>query len=235
MLQRASPAGACRSCQTLGASVPADEGFCSPEQFLAELRNSPAGRGATARAEVARLAAGSPGKAISIARSIEHPWYRCQALASVVEANPSHPSANQLLAESLASAYNQHEPNRVASVAFWPLRILVKSDLNEAIAHTIKLLGIIAQEPHGLRRLDGLSSILAAVVDAKQLRDAVLPRFLEASKVSHGWRTERIIDGAIHALAPHDRESAASLLASRPVTRQTRRSRALLSLSLIHI
>lgn len=204
----------------------------SPESEEA-FRQTLSGKGVAGRAEVSKLAASNPSKALATARRIEHPWYRCQAIASIVEANPSHRSAQSLLDEALQAAYAQEEPNRVASVAFWPLRLLVDVHAAGASAHVHKLLNIIAREPHGLRRLDGLASILAAVMSSAELRPRALEAFLQTAGACVGWRTERIIDSIVQALAPVDQVAAVELLASRSPSRSTRQRRDLLaSLSL---
>lgn len=185
-------------------------------------------QGVAARADVALLASRSASEALALARTIQHPWYRCQAIASIVEKNRSLSAAEALLNEALDAAYSQDEPNRVASVAFWPLVLLVQHDPLRAAEHTSRLLGIIASEPHGLRRLDGLCAILSAVVSVPKLREEVLSPLLETAKVSSGWRTERLMNGVIQVLIAHDRAAAMSVLQSRPTTRFTRESRELL-------
>lgn len=198
------------------------------ENSYAKPRASSPVQGASERADVARLAQRSAGEALALARKIGHPWYRCQAIASVVEENPSIRNASALLAEALEAAYSQDEPNRVVSVSFWPLRLLAKQYPVLAAENTARLLKIIADEPHGLRRLDGLCAILGAVVSQPELRQQVLAPLLEAAHVSSGWRTERLLNGVIQALVPYDRQAALSLLQSRPATRFTKESRALL-------
>ena len=185
--------------------------------------------GVVGRTEVSELAKEEPKKALQKARNIEHPWYRCQAISSIVEANPSDPGARSLLDEAFAAAYAQHEPNRVASVAFWPLRLLVGISPCHAVTRTKELLQVIAREPHGLRRLDGLQAILAATAASGELRQLTLAPFLAASQASQGWRTERIVNAAAEALIPFDRSAAMKLLSARSPSRYTRRSRALLS------
>lgn len=189
------------------------------------------GVGVAGRSEVARLAKNSPSQALAVARTVLHPWYRCQALASIVEANPSHPNSEEILNEALSAAYSQSEPNRVASVAMWPLKQLIHINVASASDHTTKLLKIIGQEPHGLRRLGGLQAILISVSPINELRDAVLQAFLETAQVSHGWRSERIIDSVISVIAPYARDQSVALLDSRPTTRFTKASRTLLGLS----
>lgn len=189
---------------------------------------SVSGKGVLGRAKTADLLKSDNRLALAAARKIEHPWYRCQALSSVAEACSSRAEAVSLLEEALDAAYAQGEPNRVASVARWPLRLLAKVDQTRAATHSARLLLIIAREPHGLRRLDGLCAILVGVASVESLRGAVLYAFSETAKASFGWRTERIIDLAACELIPFDREAAKALLASRGVTRYTRRSRMLL-------
>ena len=192
--------------------------FPLPES-IEELRKNPSGKGVVGRAEVARLSRTNTAEALAVARRIEHPWYRCQAISSVVEANPSIRSADKLLSEALDAAYSQAEPNRVASVAFWPLRLLVGKHPELAAIHTRRLLGVIAEEPHGLRKLDGVAGILGAVLCEEALRELALHAFRDAAAVSHGWRTERIVSSTAQALAPFDREAAEGLLASRSSNR----------------
>lgn len=203
----------------------------SPAQLIEKFRNSATGRGVAARARVAKLAKTNPGQAAQEARCIEHPWYRCQAISSIVEAHPRDGLAKQLLNEAFEAAYSQTEPNRVAAVSLWPLRLLVGLDANAAAKHTSRLVQVIEKEPHGLRKLHGLSAILIAVVSMEELRGQVLPQFVSAARESQGWRTERIIDVVAEVLAPYDRVAAIALLKSRNPSRYTKRSRELLSLT----
>jgi hypothetical protein len=202
--------------------------FLPSAEPSAQFRGSLEVLGVAARADVALLASDSAKKALALARTIKHPWYRCQAITSVVEKNRSFHGAVALLNEALDAAYSQNEPNRVASVSFWPLVLLAKLDPLNAAEHTSRLLGIIANEHHGLRRLDGLCAILNAVASVPELREQVLSPLLETAEVSSGWRTERLMNGVIQVLATQDRVTAMSVLQSRPVTRFTKECRTLL-------
>lgn len=195
----------------------------------AEFRQTLIGKGVAGRARVSELAAYDETAALQLARAIEHPWYRCQALSYIVETNRPHPQAIEILNEALTAAYSQSEPNRVASVARWPLQLLVCYSPEAAEVHVESLLEVISAEPHVLRRLDGIRAILLAVVPDAKLRERVLTPFFNTAKESKGWRTEKIVDLVATVLAEYDRESAARLLQSREVTRHTRNSRALLS------
>jgi hypothetical protein len=162
--------------------------------------------------------------ALRVARAIRHPWYRCQALAMIAESEPNARHRNELLEESVSAAYELTEPNRVVSVATWPLTHLIWSIPERAHAVVLHLLRIIATEPHGLRKLDGLSRMLFTVCGTPTLREQVLPPFLSAASASAGWRTERIIGCAVEVLANSDPTTAAALLSSRTPNRFSRRA-----------
>jgi hypothetical protein len=171
------------------------------------------------RAEVGKLLPSNPVAALDRARAIQHPWYRCQSLTNVAENEKSRSVAVRLLNEALRAAREQTEPNRVVSVASWPLRELVKRDASAARAVTEELLRTICTEPHGLRRLDGLNRILWAVADNAELRQLVQPAFSNAASQSAGWRTERTVAFMATYLAKWDRPFAQALLESREPNR----------------
>jgi hypothetical protein len=154
-------------------------------------------------------------RALRVARAIRHPWYRCQALSSVARAYESGPFALRLLEESLEAAYEQTEPNRIVTVASWPLGQLAKLDPMAAAAVVERLLAIIAEEPHGLRRLDGLARLIIAVASVSTLRELVQPVFVQTVTQSQGWRTERTVACVASFIASVDSAFARSLLASR--------------------
>jgi len=169
----------------------------TPEDGIRHLRKTPGGKGVIGRAMVQELAPLNFNEALFSARAIEHPWYRCQALASIVEAKISHRDALSILDESLAAAYSQREPNRIASVSRWPLRILTGLNENIARDHALRLVSIIKAESHGLRRLDGLAAIFVAVVSVRDIRELMLTEIHITADRCHGWRTERIMNNVV--------------------------------------
>ena len=171
------------------------------------------------RAEVGKLLASDPAAALSRARAIRHPWYRCQSLTYVAEAERSREGAVRLLREALHAAQEQAEPNRIVSVASWPLRNLAKLNTKEARVVTEGLLRTISTEPHGLRRLDGLNRILWAVAENVELRQLVQPVFAHAALQSTGWRTERTVAFIATYLAKWDMPFSRALLESREPNR----------------
>jgi len=171
------------------------------------------------RSEVGRLLTSDRDEALRLARAIRHPWYRCQALTYVAEAEKSRHNAVRLLREALDAAREQSEPNRVVTVASWPLRQLAKLDEAAARDVTEELLRTVATESHGLRRLDGLKSILWAVTESEDLRQLVQPAFAHAASQSAGWRTERTVAFIASYLAKWDLPFARTLLEARKPNR----------------
>lgn len=67
--------------------------------------------------------------ALTLARRIAHPWYRCQSLAAVAAAMDDDRRAGAVLDEAMAAAFAQSEPNCVVTVAAWPLSVMVTRHL----------------------------------------------------------------------------------------------------------
>ncbi len=178
------------------------------------------------RHEAGRLAATDRRAALAVARAIRHPWYRCQALAEVARELRSRDEQDAVLREAVDAAFEQTEPNRIVRVACWPLRVVVDLERSGISVLVRRLLQVIAMEPHGLRRLDGLAAILGSVMPLPDLRGKVLPAFIGAAAASSGWRTERIVACIATSLAAHERAEALRLLDSRVPNRFEMRARA---------
>ena len=178
------------------------------------------------RADVQRLVPRSLDQALARARSIPHPWYRCQALSFVAEAQGSRAAKLGTLKESFAAAFEQSEPNRIVAVASWPLKILATTDTEEAERRVHRLLEVAAGEPHGLRRLDAISRTLWAVGPIEPLRRAVFAPFLATASVCTGWRAERIVGSMAEYLASLEPALGLRLLEDRFQNRFTKRARA---------
>jgi len=117
------------------------------------------------RDRAAQIAATQPEKAAEIARQIDEPWFRCQALAYAALHTTDRAAKNRLLAESFAAALLTEAPNRIVSVSSWPLKVLCRSDQNDKLAaETERLLEIITRDPSPVQRADALNYLLGALV-----------------------------------------------------------------------
>lgn len=191
----------------------------SIEDFIRKIENSSKGKGCAGREKSRQLALENPKEALAVARKIEHPWYRCQAISNLVGTNIGRFDAEELLEEALDAAYSQSEPNRTASVSSWPLKPLVQINPELAEKHTKKLLAIIGEEPHSLRRLNGITGILRGIWADSTLRELVLVPFIETANECPGWRGDRIVSYVARDLFQFNQQLALQFLNSRPTNR----------------
>lgn len=181
------------------------------------------------RSAAEKLLPERPQEALEVARRIKHPWYRCQALSSVAEAVSSRTDAFRILAEALSAAREQAEPNRVVTVATWPLRTLLELNSEAAAREVESLIGTALREEHGLRRLHALDFLMAAVAAHPSLRAQVAHHYLHTAQSCHGWRAERILAFRSEHLAGFDLPLAHQLLAGRQANRFVNKARQTLS------
>lgn len=174
------------------------------------------------RARVQQLiASGDVREALAVANAIEHPWYRCQSVAEVAEVLPED-EARPVIAKALRAAHEEAEPNRIVTVAAWPIGVMARRGL-EAGGEVEKLLAIIDTEPHSLRRAHALFMLFASVFPDATLRERVLAALVASLRVSHGWRAERVWAALVTRLRDENADEAARILQLMPEGREKRR------------
>jgi hypothetical protein len=131
--------------------------------------------------------------AYTLAKSIEHPWYRCQALAQVAEFSPPS-TIHAILEESFNSAMKCHDENRRISVACRPLSVALNHDLIH-LASTF-LLTCTSQLDHGMDPLSKWCAVtvLHTIKNNASFLDKFYDAFVRATAQGYGWRVERDID-----------------------------------------
>lgn len=146
------------------------------------------------RSQVDWLLASDLEAALKLAREIEAPWSRCQALTAVAERIENRADRNSVLLEALHAAREQDEPNRVLVVSAWPLRTLIKFQETRRVEIEFdRLLAVIATEPHPVRRCDALFWLLRMLfpystwIPFARLFD----QFLQDCRAGHGWKRDR--------------------------------------------
>ena len=144
------------------------------------------------RSQVSALAPKDPRAALELAHRIKHPWYRCQSLAAVAEFLRGKEQLVALNA-ALAAAREQGEPNRIVTVASWPIRVLARVAPANAEACLAGLVATAESEPHNLRRAHALQALARAVSPHPSLLEKVVPALVEALLGGHGPRIDRVI------------------------------------------
>ena len=185
-------------------------------------------RDVSGRAQVSRLAATDPKAAFKLANSIAHAWYRCQSLTAAAE---QLRGKEQLIAlsKALAAAKEQSEPNRVVTVASWPVGTMAKVNPKLAAEWVAELVAIAETEPHNLRRAHSLQSLAFITSPYPEILGIVIPALADALLGGHGPRIDRVIRDTyelVRSTHPHllrvlalhhkDNQQQQKLLASLP-------------------
>lgn len=143
------------------------------------------------RDRVWRMAPADWEPAKKLALTIPDSWYRCQALTFVAQACPLRKEKQHLAQQALKAAYEIDDPNRLVTIASWPLTCLIELESEQVISQRIsKLLGIISTEQHPVRRMDALVPLLWASQVKQHAFLLVWPEFKSACRGAHSWRTD---------------------------------------------
>jgi len=144
------------------------------------------------RAQVSRLAATDPKAALKLACTINHAWYRCQSLTAAAE---QLRGKEQLaaLSKAFAAAKEQSEPNRVVTVASWPVGALAKVKPQLAAEWAAELMTIADTEPHNLRRAHALQTLAFKTSPYPEVLGLVTPALAATLFGGHGPRIDRVI------------------------------------------
>ncbi len=184
------------------------------------------------RSQVVRNA---PQQAITAddAHQIADPWCRCRLLALCAERRSSEERL-PLIDAALAAARELESPNRIVSVATWPIRVLAGTAPGRCADEIRRLIATAETEPHHLRRADALQLLAAATADFPPLLAMIAPALVEALLGGRGTRIDRCIHDTfdlvamthpelLPALARHHRagERQTRLLAKALVVQQT--------------
>jgi len=175
------------------------------------------------RARVHTLLETDPRQALTVARSIAHPWYRCQSLSYVAEAWGTKKQKLQILDEAFASAALQPEVNRIVTVSSWPLQILVDLNVSLAMDRVQHLVQLACEESHTLRRAHALSAIAWSVRPNDDLLKEVLPSLVYALLNGRCWRIDRLIRSTVGLAIPSMPQYVDALVAHHSDGRKKRR------------
>ena len=144
------------------------------------------------RAQVSRLAATDAKAALKLADTIAHAWYRCQALTAAAEQLRGREQL-AALAKAFAAAKEQSEPNRIVTVASWPVGAVAKVNPALAAEWIAELMVIAETEPHNLRRAHALQALAFVTSPNPEILGLVIPALAEALLGGQGPRIDRVI------------------------------------------
>jgi hypothetical protein len=190
--------------------------------------------GTQLRNRVAAIAATKPLEALELAKQIDDPWFRCQALSIAAAHAPDQRARKGAIDEALSAANELREPNRVVTVSSWPVKALVLAGQMSSVSSEVeRLLQLISTEPSPVRRADALRFLLGAVSTApapvagrvaRQFTAACLEPLLNGKRNARG---ESNLEACLPGIARIDSDLAQNLLARLTPSRAERAARAL--------
>ncbi len=190
--------------------------------------------GTQQRARVAAIAKTTPLEALELARHIEDPWFRCQALSIAAVHTPDRRSQQRAIDDAFAAANELDEPNRVVTVSSWPVKALtLAGHLSSVSPEVERLLQRISTESSPVRRADALRYLLGAVSRAPAAVAARVAREFTAAcltPLQNGKRNrkgESNLEVCLPGIACVDSDLAQSLLARLTPLTSERVARAL--------
>jgi hypothetical protein len=185
------------------------------------------------RDQAYRIAGTDFDSALRIARNVDDPWFRCQALACVAWHVADHERFLGLVAESLESGWSIKNPNRAVTVIAWPVAALARRQFldtdamernNRELEPVIdRLTKAVAEEPSPVSRADALLLHVHALSPSRpELRREVLDLLAKECRNPANWKRQRQLEEAALVIAPDDPDTALGLAASLDEGRRRR-------------
>jgi hypothetical protein len=149
-----------------------------------------------------RLAGSNPERALEVARKINDPWFRCQALSQVARYWP-HDDYQRLLKEAVEAADSQDDAYKQVTVSAWPIRAYLERG---SLSPAQRLLERYTSAATGIENMGGRSEALfmlfqAAKPFAAELWKPVFWALAAAGEPALAWRQRRNLRLAIAMVA----------------------------------
>lgn len=158
-------------------------------------------------------------RALANARAIGRSWTRCRLLSRAAQFITDPDLREQVLREAFAAARETGEPNRIVTASRWPLSVLLDiGDTGFFALEVERMLAVIRQEPHPIRRQDALSCIMFPNAP-RQWLDRVFEAFCEACLEGQKYLTMRRAAQKINEV-DHERALRIALMIRHPRERR---------------
>lgn len=145
---------------------------------------------------------------LETARKNGDSWKRCQILAEVAWHTKDAKQRDKIIEEALETAREQEHPNRVVTLASWPVSVMA-AHLHKQIGEIVdEMLSTIAQEPNAVRRGDALLVLFEAVYLSQVQKNQVLNALLKTCEVTQSWKRDHMLAETAIALALDDLKAA---------------------------
>lgn len=160
-----------------------------------------------------RLALDQPGQALIVAREIESPWFRCQALSHVARYWPDE-KYDRLLDEAVRAADSQDDVFKRVAVSAWPIRAYLERG-NPCPAR--KLLTKYTRASSAIDNMGSRSEALFMIFQASKpfafdLWQPVFWALVDAAEPALSWRQRRNLRDAVAMVGSESPELAQQTL-----------------------
>jgi hypothetical protein len=149
-------------------------------------------QGVSLRGKVTKLVDKDVEQAYGLAKTIKHPWYRCQSLAKVAEFS-EHIKLRAMLQESFNSAMLCHDENRRVSVACWPLEVAIRRGEKDLAAMFLRRCEQQIKSDRDIISKWCSVRVLYTIKKDTDLLASFFDTFSSATSQGHGWRVEKRI------------------------------------------
>ena len=165
-----------------------------------------------ARGRVWRIAPRDSGEALRIARAIDDPWFRCQALAAAARF-AAEADVEEVAREALRAGAAAGDGYRSAAVAAWPIRALVERGRLELAAASLgeARARALAASPNSSRAAALLTLLEGSWGLGMPVRRQLIEDLLALHASDGFWRIRRSLVDALVLLATEDRDLARQL------------------------
>jgi hypothetical protein len=156
-------------------------------------------------------------KALTLARKVSEPWFRCQALAWVARYAPEA-KVVQLAQEAVETALLGKDAYQQVAAAAWPVRALAERGKAQKAAQLVAQLAALSAEiPHPVSRLNALFLLWQAADPLpKSVKEGVMGALVSACRAADSWQAGRTMRDLALMLASEDRSQAEQFVSSMP-------------------
>lgn len=136
--------------------------------------------------------------ALALARTIDDPWFRSQALAWIARF-ASEADFPPILSEGRESSWAAGDKYKIVGSSAWRVRAVIeRGNTSAAAAEMPELLRCAAEISHPVSRLEALFLLFESVFEADGCRRLVLDALIDACQVAKSWKSgDRLREAAV--------------------------------------
>jgi hypothetical protein len=159
------------------------------------------------REHAIQLAKTDPDAALAVARGIDDPWFRSQALAAVARFSKSRQL--EILEEAQVASQSADDPYKIVGASAWWIRAMIELGYGDEAARELPaLIEVSSTIEHPVSRLEALFLLFQAVFHLEATRLLALDALVNACQSANSWKAgDRLQEAALMLAADYPAES----------------------------